>query len=143
MAELLGQHRYQLDDKGRIALPSKFREAFTDGVYITLGQGDYLWAFPVEEFSRRAAEFRARPLDDPDAQAYLRFFFGSAEQVGMDRQGRLLVPQKLRAQVGIEREAVVMGLFDRLEIWPSRQWDQYEEKHVGAYRAGKLGPSGR
>ena len=110
------------------------------GGALLFGSGPHL---QVEEFSRRAAEFRSRPLDDPDAQAYLRFFFGSAEQVGMDRQGRLLVPQKLRAQVGIDREAVVMGLFDRLEIWPSRQWDQYEEKHVGAYRAGKLGPSGR
>jgi len=140
VAELLGQHRYQLDDKGRIALPTKFRESFETGAYITLGQGDYLWAFPVPEFATRAAEFRSRPLDDPETQAYLRFFFGSAEQVGMDRQGRLLIPQKLRQQAGIEREVVVMGIFDRLEVWPAAAWDRYEQMHVGAYRAGALGP---
>jgi MraZ protein len=143
VAELLGQHRYQLDDKGRIAMPTKFRGALKDGVVLTLGQGNCLWVFPAADFASRAAEFRGRPLDDPDTQHYLRFFFGSAETGRLDNQSRLTIPQKLRAQVGIDREAVVMGLFDRLEIWSARAWDSYEQEHVGEYRAGAMGPGRR
>lgn len=138
VAELLGQHRYQLDAKGRVALPVKFREAFAEGVYLTLGQDDCLWAFPKEEFDRRSEEVRRRPLSGQASRAYSRIFFGFAERVDLDAQGRLVIPQRLRAEVGLGREAVVMGVFDRLEIWPSAVWERYEEAHAGAYRGGSL-----
>jgi MraZ protein len=140
VAELLGQHRYQLDAKGRIGLPAKFREPFSEGVYLTLGQDGCLFAFPHEEWQRRSDEVRARPLAGQEARAYARMFFGNADRVDLDGQGRLVVPQKLRAQVGLGREAVVIGVSERLEIWASDAWERYEQAHAGAYSSGSLEP---
>ena len=140
MAELLGQHRYQLDTKGRIALPAKFRESFADGVYLTRGQDGCLFAFPKQEWDGRSAEVRARPLNGQHARAYARMFFGNAERVDLDSQGRLVIPQKLRTGVGIGRDVIVIGVSDRLEIWGGEAWDRYEQSQAGAYTSGSLEP---
>lgn len=138
MAELLGQHRYQLDAKGRIALPARFREALAEGAYLTLGQDRCLWVFPAREWRRRKDEFLARPLTDASGRAAARLFFSNAEAVEPDRQGRLVVPVRLRSQIGLEREAVVIGVYDRLEVWAAAEWDRYEAAHIGSYAEGTL-----
>ena len=138
MAELLGQHRYQLDSKGRIALPAKFRDAFAEGVFVTLGEDGCIYAFPREEWERRRDDARNRPLSGRVARDYARMFFGNADVLGLDKQGRLIVPQKLRQQVGLTRDAVVVGVSDRLEIWAGQAWDRYEDSRMGAYMAGAL-----
>lgn len=138
--ELLGQHRYQLDAKGRIALPARFHEPFAEGVYLTLGLDGCLWAFPRGEWERESEEVHRSPLTDRDARAYARMFFANAERTDLDAQGRLVIPQRLRAQVGLEREVAVVGVSDRLEIWPTRAWDLYEQSQVGGYTAGTLKP---
>ena len=140
MAELLGQHRYQLDTKGRIALPAKFRESFADGVFLTLGQDGCLFAFPKVEWDGRSSEVRSRPLNGQHARAYARMFFGNAERVDLDSQGRLVIPQKLRTGVGIGRDVIVLGVSDRLEIWSGEAWDRYEQSQAGAYTSGSLEP---
>ncbi len=143
MVELLGLHRYQLDGKGRIALPAKYREPFAEGVYLTLGQDGCPFAFPAPEWQRRSAEVRNRPLAGQRARAYARMFFANAERVDLDGQGRLLIPQKLRSQVGLDREAVVTGVYDRLDIWASEAWDRYQQLHAGSYTTGSLEPESR
>lgn len=140
MAELLGQHRYQLDAKGRIALPARFREAFSEAAYLTLGQDGCLFAFPVDEWERQRATARSRPISVNEARVYGRMFFGHASRVELDGQGRLTIPQKLRTQIGLGREAVVLGVMDRLEIWPADVWDRYEQANAGAYTSGALDP---
>ena len=140
MAELLGQHRYQLDPKGRIALPTRFREGLAEGAYVTLGQDGCLYAFPAEEWRRQTEAARARPLSGRAARDYNRMFFGYAEQVKLDSQGRLLVPQRLRSHIGLEREAVVLGVDDHIEIWPAHLWDRYQQDVSGAYSSGLLDP---
>jgi MraZ protein len=143
VAELLGQHRYQLDTKGRIALPLGYRDAFADGVYLTLGQDGCLFAYPADEWRRRSNEVRARPLSGQEARAYARMFFGSAESTELDGQGRLVIPQRLRTQVGLTREVVVVGVSERLEIWAGEAWERYEQAYAGAYSGGTLEPEGR
>ncbi|MGH2636577.1 MAG: division/cell wall cluster transcriptional repressor MraZ [Actinomycetota bacterium] len=140
MAELLGTHSYQLDPKGRISLPARFREAFADGAVLTLGQDGCLFCFPRAEWEARAAEVRNLPLSDSEGRAYARMFFGKAEAVELDSQGRLLVPQRLRAEVGIRKEAVVLGVFDRMEVWDRQTHERYEAGHGGAYQTGSLAP---
>jgi len=140
VAELLGQHRYELDAKGRMALPGKFRQSFDDGAYLTLGEDGCLYAFPREEWDRRRGELRAGGRAGQSARARARMFFGNAERVELDGQGRMVIPQKLRSQVGLSREVVVIGVADWLEIWPSPEWDRYEEQHAGAYTTGALDP---
>ncbi len=140
MAELLGTHSYQLDPKGRISLPARFREAFADGAVLTLGQDGCLFCFPRAEWETRAAEVRNLPLSDAEGRAYARMFFGKAEAVELDSQGRLLVPQRLRTEVGIKKDAVVLGVFDRMEIWDRQAQERYEAGHGGAYQTGSLAP---
>lgn len=143
MAELLGTHSYQLDPKGRISLPARFREVFADGAVLTLGQDGCLFCFPRAEWERQKEEAHVRPLSDAESRAWARMFFGKAEPVDVDKQGRLLVPQRLRAEVGIDKEAVVLGVMDRMEIWDRQTYERYESAHAGAYQSGTLAPGGR
>lgn len=139
MAGLVGTHRYQLDPKGRMSLPKGFREAFAAGAFLTLGFDGCVWAFPAGEWIRRSEEVKSRPLSDAAGRALGRMFFGNAEVLDLDSQGRLLVPQRLRAEAGIGREAVVVGVDDHIEIWDGDTWERYEAIHGVEYRAGTLG----
>lgn len=140
MAELLGEHHYQMDPKGRLSLPAKFRDAFSEGVYMTLGQDGCLWAFPRSTWDQASETVQGRDFSEPNSRAYARFFFGSAERVDMDTQGRLVVPRKLRDTAHLAREVVVIGVFDRLEIWARDVWDLYAQANEGAYSSGALVP---
>jgi MraZ protein len=139
VADLYGQHTYQLDPKGRISLPARFRAAFAEGAFLTLGHDGCLFAFPKEEWERQRQEIRG-PLFDTDTRAYARMFFGNADPVELDAQGRLLVSLRLRQRVGIGRDAVVVGVGDHLEVWERSTWERYEQANLGAYEAGALSP---
>lgn len=139
MGGLIGTHRYQLDPKGRMSLPKGFREAFSSGAFLTLGFDGCVWVFPADEWERRKEEVKSKPLNDAEARAMGRMFFGNADRIELDSQGRLLVPQGLRTTVGIDREAVVVGVDDHMEIWDGESWRRYEEINSAAYRAGTLG----
>ena len=140
VAELVGLHRYQLDDKGRIALPAKFRAPFADGVYLTLGVDGCLWGFPREEWERRSQEVRAE-LGEAGRHRE-RVFFAFAEMAAL-RQGRLTIPGRLRELVGMGREVVVVGVSSRIEIWPAAEWDRYEQAHMQTYLRGAVQQDGQ
>ena len=140
MAELLGAHRYQLDPKGRLSLPARFREALADGVWVTIGQDGCLFAFPRVEWQRRADEVASSPLSDAQGRAYARLFFGSSDELRLDAQGRLTLPGRLRDAVGIGKDVIVLGVRDRIEIWDREAYDRYEATYAGAYQAGTLEP---
>lgn len=138
MAELLGEHRYQMDAKGRISLPAKFRESLAEGVFLTLGQDGCLFAFPQEEWDKRRSEVQSLGISDAKNRAYARMFFGNAERVDLDAQGRLVLPLKLRATAGLGRDVTVVGVSDRLEIWSQEAWEQYLRTHESSYSEGAL-----
>ena len=140
MAELLGAHSYQLDPKGRLSLPARFREALADGVWVTIGQDGCLFAFPRVEWQRRADEVGASPLSDAQGRAYQRLFFGSSDELRLDVQGRLTLPGRLRDAVGIGKDVIVLGVRDRMEIWDRDSYERYEATYAGAYQAGTLEP---
>ncbi len=140
MAELLGTHSYQLDPKGRVSLPARFRAAFVDGVWITVGQDRCLYCFPRAEWERRSDEVGAFPLSDNDGRAYSRLFFGSSEEVKLDGQGRVTIPQRLREAVDIDKDVVVLGVRDRMEIWDRDNYDAYAAGFADAYQTGALDP---
>ena len=140
MAELLGAHSYTLDPKGRVSLPARFREAFADGAWLTIGLDHCLFAFPRAVWERRSEEVSASPLSDADGRAYARLFFGSSDEARVDGQGRLTIPQRLRDAVGIAKDVVVLGVRDRMEIWDREAYERYEQAFAGAYQAGTLTP---
>lgn len=140
MAELLGTHSYQLDPKGRLSLPARFRDAFADGAWLTMGQDGCLFAFPRAEWERRSTEVGASPLSDADGRAYARLFFGSTEETRLDSQGRLTIPQRLREAGGMAKDVVVLGVRERMEIWDREAYERYEAAYSGAYQSGTLQP---
>ena len=140
MTELLGTHSYTLDPKGRVSLPARFREAFADGAWLTIGQDGCLFAFPRGEWERRSDEVAAFPLSDTAGRAYARLFFGSSDEAKLDGQGRITIPQRLREAVGIRKDVVVLGVRDRMEIWDRDGYERYRGTHAGAYQAGTLEP---
>ena len=140
MAELLGTHEYQLDPKGRVSLPTRFREAFAEGAFITLGQDRCLYVFPRAEWDRVRADLDALPLSDAASRAYQRAFLGQSGEARLDSQGRVTIPPKLRELAGIRKEVSVVGLGGRMEIWDRETYERYSAVNAGAYEAGTLDP---
>jgi MraZ protein len=120
---LLGEHDHTIDEKNRITLPAKFRQAFAAGVVLTRGLDACLYAYPSEEW-KRLVESRLAPLDpfSKEARSMERFFFAGAVEVQPDRQGRVMVPPALIEHAGLGREVVIAGVRDRLEIWDRAAW---------------------
>jgi MraZ protein len=142
VAELLGTHSYSLDPKGRVSLPVKFREAFDEGLWLTVGQDRCLYCFPKAAWERRSGEVDAFALSDKDGRAFSRLFFASADEVRLDAQGRVTIPQRLRDVVGIKKEVVVLGVRERMEIWDRGEFERYRDVHAAAYENGELEPRG-
>jgi len=140
VTDLLGTHSYALDPKGRVSLPARFREAFADGAWLTIGQDGCLFAFPRVEWQRRSEEVSASPLSDAAGRAYARLFFGSSDVARLDGQGRLTISQRLRDVAGIRKDVVVLGVRDRMEVWDRETYERYEATYAGAYQAGTLEP---
>ncbi|HEU5126796.1 MAG TPA: division/cell wall cluster transcriptional repressor MraZ [Glycomyces sp.] len=129
----LGTHNPRLDDKGRVILPAKFREALAEGVVITKGQERCLYVFPEDEFARLADALQSAPMSSKTARAYNRVFFASAHDETPDKQGRVTIPPRLREYAGLDRDLVVIGASNRVEIWNTGTWDAYLEASEAAF----------
>src|ERR1700712_4549593 len=119
----LGTHRPRLDEKGRLALPAKFRDELPEGVVITKGQERCLYGFPLGEFQAIGEKLRTQPLSAKALREYSRTLFGSATQETPDKQGRVTLPTALRDYAGLDRDVVVVGINSRFEIWDATAWD--------------------
>ena len=120
---LLGAHDHTLDDKNRLTLPAKFREAFIDGVVITRGLDGCLYAFRRPDWDR-LVDSRLSSLDplSPEGRRLQRHFFSGASEAELDKQGRVMIPAPLLAHAQLRREVVVAGLRDHVEIWDREAW---------------------
>jgi MraZ protein len=126
-AVFLGTHTPRLDDKGRLAMPARFRPDLAGGLVITKGQERCLYAFPVAEFTRLTDLLREAPVTDRRLRNYSRVFFASASQELPDAQGRITVPPPLRSYAGLTKDCVVIGANSRVEIWDAGAWQEYLE----------------
>ena len=120
----LGTHTPRLDDKGRLALPARFRSELEGGLVITKGQERCLFAFTVAEFDRLTEGMRG-PVTDKRLRSYSRVFFASASHEIPDGQGRITVPVPLRQYAGLEKDCVVIGANTRVEVWDAANWQTY------------------
>lgn len=119
----LGRHTHSIDDKGRLALPARFREELGDGVVVTRGFDACLLVYPLAAWRPLAERVSALSIGDPDARVLRRMLFAHATDLQLDRQGRILVPADLRTWSGLEREAIVVGMHDYVEIWTPSGWE--------------------
>ncbi|WP_375487123.1 division/cell wall cluster transcriptional repressor MraZ [uncultured Jatrophihabitans sp.] len=121
----LGTHTPRLDDKGRLALPARFRQDLEGGLVICKGQDRCLYVFPVGEFGRVTEALRNAPVTDRRVRDYSRVLFASASQENPDGQGRITVPPTLRDYAGLSKDCVVIGANTRIEVWDSGAWNDY------------------
>ncbi len=139
-----GEFRHKFDAKGRIAVPAKFRKRLAKGAVVTRGLDASLFLFPKEEWDKLAHKLASLPLGRADSRALSRLMLAGAMEVELDKQGRIIVPDYLREFASIGKDAVIAGLYDRLEIWDTKKWDTYKkatERDVSniAEQLGELG----
>ncbi len=132
----LGTHQRTLDDKGRLSLPSSFRDLLTQNCIITrLADGKALGIYPEDEFAATVQRLRNKILDGEATQDDLRRFAGNAEQVKIDNQGRVTIPSALRDQLSMGRDVTVAGVIDRFEVWEPAA---YEAMQAGESTTGNF-----
>ena len=118
-----GQYEHAIDDKGRLSIPAKLREALGKDKTLVLTSFDaYITAFPMRAWRTIEERIRANPTFKRDMRDFLRLVYSSAEDVEIDSQGRILIPQPLRQRAGITREVVILGVMDQIEIWDKERW---------------------
>lgn len=124
----MGEFQHQLDAKGRMIMPAKFREELTEHFVITRGLDKCLFGYTLTEWAAIEEKLKALPLTRRDARKFMRMFFSGAVEVEMDKQGRINIPKHLMEYAGLSKEATVIGVSSRIEIWDRKLWsDFYEE----------------
>ena len=140
----IGEYSHTIDNKRRLAIPSKFRKELGGKAVITRGLDNCLFVFPAKEWSALAKKLGTLPLGQSDARGFIRLMLAGAMDASLDGLGRILVPDYLRAYASLKKQVIVTGVFNRLEIWDELLWKQYKgrsEKEIGnmAERLGELG----
>jgi MraZ protein len=121
----MGTYTPKLDDKGRLFLPAKFRDRLAEGVVVTQGQENCLVVWPTDVFMAEARRAQATPMTNRGARDYARVLFAGADEGSLDKQGRIGIPANLREYAGLDKDVVVIGVMDRIEIWDPAKWGDY------------------
>lgn len=124
----IGEFNHSIDDKGRLAVPIKFRAALAQGVVITKGLDGCLFLYTKTEWDKVAEKINAMPVSQSNARAFSRLMLGGAMDMLPDKQGRVNLPKYLMSYAGIKSSVIVAGLVNRLEIWDSKAWQEYKAK---------------
>jgi len=127
----LGEFIHAIDEKGRLTIPAKFRADLAAGLVVTRGIDRCLAIYPMEEWNRLAERVSALPLTDRRARAFRRLVFANAADAVPDRQGRVLIPPRLREYADLDSEVIVTGLNTYIEVWNTGNWVQERERVEG------------
>ena len=121
----MGEYHHTIDDKGRIIIPSKFREQLGETFIITRGIENCLFAYSNENFQKIVDKLETLPFTKKDAREFMRFFLSGASEAEFDKQGRIHITSPLISYAGIKKECVIIGSGDRLEIWSLDSWNKF------------------
>ncbi len=121
----MGEYHHSIDNKGRMIVPSKFREELGEMFIITRGLDQCLFGYPLREWALIEDKLKGLPLTKKDARAFTRFFFSGATESELDKQGRINIPAPLLQYAKLEKECVVLGVSNRIEIWSKQIWEDY------------------
>lgn len=121
----MGEFQHNIDIKGRIIVPAKFRDGLGESFVVTRGLDKCLFVYPMDEWKILEEKLKKLPLTKKDARSFTRFFFSGAVECEVDKQGRINIPQPLRKYATLEKECVVIGVSDRIEFWASEKWESY------------------
>lgn len=121
----MGEYHHTIDIKGRMIVPSKFREGLGETFVITRGLDQCLFVYPMSEWNIIEEKLKALPLTKKDARAFTRFFFSGATECEIDKQGRVNIATPLLQYAKLEKECVVIGVSNRIELWSKSIWENY------------------
>lgn len=141
---ILGEYKHNLDSKSRLAIPAKFRSNLIKGAIVTRGIDRCLFIFDAKEWKILAQKLISLPLAQANSRAFVRLMLAGAMDVRIDIQGRILIPDYLRDYAGLKKQVIIAGLYNRIEIWDAKIWQQYKLKTESASEeiAEKLGELG-
>jgi len=122
----IGEYNHNLDDKGRLAIPAKFRAILKKGAVVTKGLDNCLFLYSKEQFEVIAKKFSSLPIGSAKARAFSRHMLAGAMDVEFDNQGRITLPEYLRAFSGLKKKIIVAGLYNHLEVWDETTWNKYK-----------------
>lgn len=123
----MGEYHHNIDTKGRMIIPAKFRESLGETFVLTRGLDQCLFGYPLSEWGILEKKMKNLPLTKKDARAFTRFFFSGATECELDKQGRINIAAPLLSYAQLEKECVVIGVSDRIEIWSKEKWESYME----------------
>jgi len=140
----IGEYNHNLDEKGRLAVPIKFRNDLKKGAVVTKGLDGCLFLYPLSEWKVLADKLSKLPISQANTRAFARLMLAGAMDVQVDKQGRIIIPDYLRKYAGMKKKIIVSGLYNHLEIWDENNWEKYKrktEKESGdiAEKLGELG----
>jgi MraZ protein len=121
----MGEYQHNIDQKGRMIIPAKFRDDLGESFVLTRGLDQCVFGYPLNEWKQLEEKLKALPFTKKDARAFTRFFFSGAVECELDKQGRVNIAPPLRNYAKIEKECVVIGVSNRIEIWSKPIWDEY------------------
>lgn len=124
----MGEYQHSIDDKGRIIIPAKFRDMLGASFVATRGLDSCLFVYPMEEWGIMEQKLKTLSLMKSDARAFSRFFFSGATECVWDKQGRVNLPANLRQYAKLDKDCVILGVSNRVEIWNKELWEQYFEQ---------------
>jgi MraZ protein len=123
----LGEYPHNIDNKGRLAVPARFRSKIERGAVLTRGIDVCLYIYPMETWEQKARELDAAIIDPRQRRLIERRFFGMALELELDSQGRIVIPARFRQYAGLNSEAMVIGTRDRFEVWSTANWQAYTD----------------
>lgn len=138
----MGEYNHTIDAKGRLIVPSKFRESLGDTFVVTKGLDGCLFVYDNEEWNAFEEKLKSLPITNKEARQFVRFFLAGAAEVEVDKQGRILVPNILREFAQISKDVVLIGVASRIEIWSKERFDgmaAYEDMDEIAEHMAELG----
>ena len=140
----IGEYNHNLDNKGRIAVPVKFRDDLKKGAVVTKGLDGCLFLYTMSEWKILAEKLSKLPISQSNTRAFARLMLAGAMDVQVDKQGRIILPDYLRKYATLKKKVIINGLYNRLEIWDENNWEKYKEiteKESGdiAEKLGELG----
>ena len=129
----LGEYQHTLDPKGRVILPSAFRDELEDGLVVTVGPDRCLVVHPTADWARRIDELRQLRTTSAEERAYVRVVTASAHPGELDRTGRITLPGRLREYAGLTKDVTVVGADQRLELWDTSRWESYRDRAMDTF----------
>ncbi|WP_071130819.1 division/cell wall cluster transcriptional repressor MraZ [Enterococcus timonensis] len=121
----MGEFQHTIDPKGRLTMPAKFREALGEKFVVTRGLDGCLFGYPLSEWEQMETKFEQMPVSKKDARTFVRYFYSSATECEIDKQGRINIPSSLRTHATLSKNCVVIGVSNRIEIWDETRWQTF------------------